>query len=379
MVSDISESSYKQTMSLKEWSERLESLLEVSLTLNSTLRLEEVLQNVMQQAMKVMLAEAGSLWLLENEHVIPKVAGGPKADALKGLKLKKGEGIAGSVIEEQEPVLVSDVRNDPNWASRFDQSTGFITRTMMCVPLVVKEKSIGSLQLLNKKDSLFGKSDLRLAMAFASQAAMVIENSRLFTNQKKMFLSFIKAFSSTIDARDPYTAGHTERVSQYSMIIGRNMELSAFELEKLQEAALLHDVGKIGIRDDILLHQGPLSDEAWEKLKQHPAIGNRILSSVEPTELVVPLCEGALYHQEKYDGTGYPSGATGEGIPLFARIIAIADTYDAMTTDRPYRKGLPQDVALAEIEKHAGSQFDPKLVEVFLNAVHEEKQSIQGG
>lgn len=358
---------------------QLEKLLEASLMLNSSLHIDEVLENVMQKAMEVMEAEAGSVWLLEGDFIYPKVADGPRADGLKGLKLKKGEGIAGQVIESGQPVLVSDVRNDPNWVRRFDASTGFITTSMICVPLPARGKTIGCLQLLNKRGGLFVEDDMKLVQAFASQAAIVIENSTLYTNQRTLFLSLIQTLVSTLDARDPYTRGHSERVSKYSVIIGEALNFSREELETLRETALMHDIGKIGIRDDVLLFEGPLEPEKWEKLKEHPQIGERILQGVQPEELVKPLRAGALYHQEKYDGTGYPLGAKGEEIPLVARIIAIADTYDAMTTDRPYRKGFAPEIALAEIEKYAGTQFDDKLAQVFVKVMRKKLDKKQGG
>ncbi len=376
MTSKDEDSNSDQRLSLRVT--QLESLLEVAHVLNSSLRLDEVLQMVMEKAITVLNAEAGSVWLLEEEYIVPKVAMGPRSDGLKGLKLKRGEGIAGQVIEKGQHLLISDVRNDSQWASRFDQSTGFITTSIMCVPLKAKEKSIGCLQLLNKQGGLFDEDDLNLARAFAGQAAMVIDNSRLYTNQRTLFLSMIKALALALalDARDPYTSGHSERVSQYSLVIAEQMGLSRTEKEKLQEAALLHDIGKIGVRDDVLLHEGPLSDEAWEKLKKHPEIGESILREVVPGELVKSLRLGALFHQERYDGKGYPQGAKGEEIPLAARIIAIADTFDAMTTDRPYRKGLPREIALSEIARCAGSQFDPELAKIFVVGMQKTKGDV---
>lgn len=292
------------------------------------------------------------------------------------MRLNKGEGIAGQVIASGTEILISNVQKDPAWAKRFDASTGFVTTSMLCVPLITKDKIIGCLQLLNKREGHFKQEDIEYANSFAAQAAVVIENSRLFKNQKELFLSLLKTLSSALDARDPYTEGHSRRVCDYSVLIGKELGLTRAELQKLREAALLHDVGKIGIRDNILLNPNKLDDKAWKKLKEHPQIGANILSEVVPEKMVEHIKEGALYHQEKYDGTGYPFGKKGTEIPLVARIIAVADTYDAMTTDRPYRKGLAKDIALAEIKKRAGSQFDPDVAACFIRAMEEQKAHV---
>jgi len=195
----------------------------------------------------------------------------------------------------------------------------------------------------------------------------------LFANQEKLMISLIRALSSALDARDPYTRGHSERVSKLALLIARGIEMSYQQQEILQQAALLHDVGKIGIRDDVLLEPGPLDDRKWEIMKSHPVIGAQIIEQIEPKSVMRQIYEGVMYHQEKYDGTGYPKGLRGKEIPLVARIIAIADAFDAMTSDRPYRKGKSPREALEEIQRCAGKHFDPQLVEVFTVALENAK------
>lgn len=326
---------------------------------------------VLDQAMETLQAEAGTLWLYTEDgtELLPLVARGPKADALKGLRLKRGEGLAGQVAETMEPVLVSDVTKDPRWASRFDASTGFVTRSILCVPMVNKGKCIGCLQLVNKLGGqLFSERDLHLSMSLAGQSAIVIENSQLYSRLDLLLTSLIRTLSSALDARDPYTRGHSERVSRYSVAIARAMGLPEKELEDIEKIALLHDIGKIGVRDHVLLQQGPLTDEQWEMMKSHTTVGARILGAIEPKSLANEWMKGALYHQERFDGRGYPHGLAGKDIPLVARIIAVADTLDAMTTDRPYRKGRSFEEAYAEILRCAVSQFVPEVVAAFEKA-----------
>lgn len=351
-----------------------ESLFKVGLILNSTLRLEEVVEIVIDQAMVVLEAEAGTLWLLEEdgEHLVPLVARGPKANSLKGLCLMRGEGLAGMVADTAEPVLVSAVRKDPRWARRFDTATGFETRTLLCVPLVSRGKNLGCLQLLNKtRGRNFNDDDLKLCLAFASQAAIVIENSFLYTNQKKLFISLIKTLASVLDARDSTTRGHSERVSKYSLLLARKLGFDMAELETVEQAALLHDIGKIGLRDSVLLCPGPLNEEKKEQIRAHPSIGAQIIEQMEPKPMAGKILEGVLYHQERYDGTGYPTGIKGDEIPLIARIIAIADAFDAITSDRPYRDGKGFEEAVEEIKQCAGTQFDPALSKIFIEVIQE--------
>lgn len=348
----------------------LETLWDIATLLQTSLNLEQVLDMALTQAMKAVNAEAGTLWLQDNqtdEYIYPVLARGPKADGIKGLKLKKGEGMAGWVVANGQLQLISDVSEDPRWAQRFDRSTGFITRSLLCVPLLTQTSCIGCIQLVNKQDGkLFDDDDVNLCQALAGVIGIAVENSRLYTDLKTMFKSFLVTLASAIDARDPYTRGHSDRVSKYSMGIGKALGLSDKEQELLERAALLHDIGKIGIRDNILLKEAPLDKEEFQIMQTHTIVGKKILHDILPAYLVQEISQGAACHHERYDGKGYPQGMKGNEIPLIARIIAIADTFDAMTTDRPYRKGFTMEAALQELQRYSGSQFDPKLVDKFL-------------
>ncbi len=354
--------------------EHLQALLDISRMLNAELESENLLSLVLEKAMEVVSAEAGTLWIVEEDgYLVPLVARGPRADGLKGLRLKPGEGLAGQVVATNKPKLVEDVQSDPHWASRFDSSTGFVTLSLLCIPLRGRGKVIGCLQLLNKQhQGHFNRVDLDITLALAGQAAIALENSRMYIWQRTLMNSLLRILTSALDARDPYTAGHSERVSRYAVLTATEMGFSSADLEALERAALLHDVGKIGVRDNVLLKQGPLNNEEWIVMKSHAELGARILAYVKPAQLAQKLYEGALCHQEKYDGTGYPRGLKGEEIPQVARIIAIADTFDAITTDRPYHKGATYENALAEIRRCTGTQFDPQVTESFIKAISQE-------
>lgn len=191
----------------------------------------------------------------------------------------------------------------------------------------------------------------------------------------RMTFETIEAISSTIDAKDEYTRGHSNRVADYSVIIAAELGFSEDKLSDIRYIALLHDIGKIGVPDSILKKKGRLSDEEYEEMKHHTVAGEMILSGVET---IPDLMVGAKYHHERFDGKGYPSGLKGEEIPFVARIIAVADAFDAMTTDRVYRKRLPTEVVMAELEKGKGTQFDPKVVQAFITYLENHKEVLDG-
>jgi HD-GYP domain-containing protein (c-di-GMP phosphodiesterase class II) len=179
--------------------------------------------------------------------------------------------------------------------------------------------------------------------------------------------SYFTTLAVALDARDPYTAGHSLRVAEYSVIIGQLAGLTDKKLDNLRKSALLHDIGKIGVRDSVLFKDGKLTDEEFDQIKSHPVLGENILRQIEPVDKMAPYLDGVRSHHERYDGKGYPDGLNGLGIPLYGRIIAVADAYDAMTSDRPYRKGMDHERALAILEQGRGSQWDPEFTSLLLS------------
>jgi HD-GYP domain-containing protein (c-di-GMP phosphodiesterase class II) len=237
---------------------------------------------------------------------------------------------------------------------------------MICVSVKSRERIIGVLQAINRRtEHPFDTEDQRLFESLARQVGIAIENARLYEEVKETFFSTAATLAEAIEKRDPYTGGHVRRVVEISLTVGEELGLSPEEKETLHLAAILHDVGKIGIRDVILLKQGPLTPEELDHIREHPQLGAEILAPIKQLEAVIPAVR---YHQERCDGQGYPEGLKGEEIPLASRIIAVADTFDAMTTDRPYRRRISDEEAITEIERCAGSQFDPAVVKAFMRA-----------
>jgi putative nucleotidyltransferase with HDIG domain len=241
------------------------------------------------------------------------------------------------------------------------------------VPVKIKGKVTGVIEAVNKINGLFTSGDLAILTYLADQVAIAIENAKLYDELKRTFLDTAEALAEAIEQRDPYTGGHTRRVLNYSVTVAREMGIPEEEIENIKLAAILHDIGKIGVEDRILRKQGPLDEKEFEQMKKHPEIGAEIIRHISSLKGVIP---GILYHQERYDGKGYPFGARDGEIPLAARIISVCDTFDAMTTDRPYRKGLGIQVALEELKKFAGIQFDPEVVAGFCRAYEKGKLSI---
>lgn len=234
----------------------------------------------------------------------------------------------------------------------------------LTAPLMVRDKAIGIISVASRKvGERFATDDMELFSNFSAQAAVALENTQLYERLQDTYLGAIGSLAAAIEARDPYTVGHSARVTQYAVAIAESMQLPSEEVEDLRLAGLLHDLGKIGVPDSILNKAGRLSDEEYSAIKMHPALSMRIIEPLPHLGNIIPII---YHHHERYDGNGYMDGKAGEKIPLGARIIAVADSYEAMTSDRPYRKALSREEAVAEIGRNAGSQFDPEVVKHFL-------------
>lgn len=231
-------------------------------------------------------------------------------------------------------------------------------------PLLRDDRVVGVLYAGHKvgPDPMVSSYDTQLLEAAGGYLNAFLDNAALLVEQQNLFLGTLQALTSSIDAKDRYTCGHSERVAHLSARLARAMKMPGEEIERIRIAGLVHDVGKIGVPEAVLCKQGKLTDEEFAAIKLHPEIGHRILQDIEPLADVLP---GVLHHHERFDGKGYPHGLAGLAIPLFARIIALADTFDAMSSNRSYRSALPREKVLAEIDRCAGTQFDPAVVRAF--------------
>ena len=234
------------------------------------------------------------------------------------------------------------------------------------VPLRIGDKKIGIFELVCKTQNGVGSDEQRMVETLASQAAIAIENARLFKSTQQIYYDTLKSLAQALEARDDYTRGHSERVARIAHRTAAKMELNVEAIQAIESAARLHDIGKIGIRDDVLLAARKLTDIELTAIREHSAFGNTILA---PLKFLGQIRESVRHHHERWDGKGYPDGLGGTDIPMASRIIAVADAYDAMTSNRPYRESRTHDFAIKEIGAQAGKQFDPEVVSAFLKLV----------
>jgi HD-GYP domain-containing protein (c-di-GMP phosphodiesterase class II) len=273
--------------------------------------------------------------------------------------------VAKFVLKNATPILVNDSKSDI--ASNFFQTNNnnYEYKSFIAVPLKVKNKLLGVLIVTAfPKDKFFDTKDLNFIAIFANQTATVYDNLELYSNLHDFYFDTVKTLARTIDAKDHYTFSHSGRAEQYAKLIAEKLNLPEEVVREIEFAALMHDIGKVGISGHILNKAGSLTEDEKEVLKMHPIIGYNILAPLVFLSSVAPI---VLYHQEWYNGKGYPEGLSGEEIPLGARIISVIDAYDAMTSDRPYRKALGKEYAVSELEKGMGTQFDPKVAKVFID------------
>jgi HD-GYP domain-containing protein (c-di-GMP phosphodiesterase class II) len=200
-------------------------------------------------------------------------------------------------------------------------------------------------------------------LAFMLPLFLARHSFQRYIDMQDVYLSTVTALATSIDAKDPYTKGHSDRVNQYTLKMARQLKLPEDQLDMLQYMSLLHDIGKIGIKDSVLNKPGKLTEEEFDEIKKHPEVGYRIISEIK---YLSKSAEVVRHHHERYNGMGYPSGLIGEKIPLGSRIISVADAYDAMTTERPYKKAMTHEEALLELNRCSGTQFDPRVVKAFI-------------
>jgi putative nucleotidyltransferase with HDIG domain len=264
-----------------------------------------------------------------------------------------------TLAERKSPLLIHHLSQDKRFAWLGEHAT-----QMLAVPLMRQDHVLGCLFGIDKLSNEFDSVDSKLLSSIANESAIYLENAMLFEDVHGLMMGLLHSLTSAVDAKDAYTCGHSERVALLSRLLAKEAGFPNALVERVYMAGLLHDVGKIGVPEAVLQKTGRLTDEEFSQIKKHPEIGARILRDIKQVEDIIP---GVMHHHERYDGKGYPSGLSGENIPLFGRLICLADCFDAMTSSRTYRKALPLEVALTEIRRCSGTQFDPGLTDFFLN------------
>ncbi|MBQ1610003.1 MAG: HD-GYP domain-containing protein, partial [Elusimicrobia bacterium] len=349
----------------------LASIHEFGVTATGLLSKEEVSQTVVDTACSIIHSDLASLMLINSENELYIISSKGLSEKIKKeTKMKIGEGIAGRVASTGKYIFVENIETDVRFLRPNDDDR-YVSKSFISVPLKVKSRVIGVLNINSPKNKKqFNDRDLKLITILADQAAMRLDNIELFNNLQSFYFEMVQTLARAIDAKDAYTYDHADRARKYAKAIAVKMNLPYTIVRNIEYAALMHDIGKIGIADNILLKKEKLTEKEIKMLRTHPIIGNKILA---PVKFLSPVAPMVLYHQEWYDGSGYPEGLAKEEIPLGARIVAVIDAYDAMTSDRPYRKALHIKTAVKELKDGAGTQFDPKIVDIFINILKEEK------
>lgn len=329
---------------------------------------EKTLNYIISFITKTLDCTRASIMLKEENCLHIKASTGIAEDIVENTAIPIGEYISGGVFAKKKAIFIHDVDEVP-WLKgtvKTDHKS-FISYPMLLAGLVLNEEAIGVINVTDKRDNRsFTQHDFETLNFIVNTASIAIHNHLNRLNLKDAYFETTRALAQAIEAKDDSTGEHCERIEKYAIDIAREIGLSPGEIENLRYAAILHDVGKIGVREDVLKKPGRLTHEEYEEIKKHPVIGAEIVNGVQFLSEVVPVI---YHHQERYDGKGYPSGLSGEAIPLGSRIIAILDTFDAMTSDRCYRKALKVEDAIAELRRCAGSQFDPRIVDLFVKVL----------
>ena len=330
--------------SLPITSDPLVSLVKIGRSITAVTDIDVLLKVIAEETKIAIQADRCTVFMLDKEknELWSKVALGMDSQE---IRFPADKGLAGYVVKTGEPLNIPDAYNDPRFNPDIDKETGYRTKTILCMPIKNNNQEIiGAFQVLNKLSGVFTKGDEDLLVAIGGSASIALENAQLFEQQKELykeqkilFESFIDTLATSIDARDKITAGHSSRVKLYSMLIVDELGCDSKFKELVEKAAILHDIGKIGIRDSVLQKEGKLTDDEYKHIQEHVRITHDILEKIHTSDDFKMITEIACSHHEKYDGSGYYRHLSGEDIPYGGRILAVADVFDAITSRRHYR------------------------------------------
>ena len=328
---------------------------------------KEFFEEVIEQACRLIKAPMGILRILDETGLFRVLASRGFSEEYLHIaeSFKIGEGLSGKSAERKRIYCVSNVKNSSLLKYKDDLLKEGV-QSIIIVPIIFGNTVLGTIGVADKKMRKFTKEEISLLKTFASQVAVVINLIRQEEIINESYFDTLNALVLAMEAKDPYTRGHSERVTRISLNIAKKLGLDEESMKYLKFCTLVHDIGKIAIPDSILLKPSKLTLDEWAQIQLHPVRGKEILS---PLKFLTPGMDIVKHHHERYDGKGYPEGLKKNKIPLLARIVAIADAFDAMCSDRPYRKKYPVEYAIKEIERNKGKQFDPEIASVFLSMI----------
>lgn len=359
----------------KMWYEsETEFIFKFNEMLSLTLEREKVVKCIIEAAYNFLPVERSVLLLWDKDAQRLKIEGAMgwlMRDSKEYTFLKSADSISMSIIHRKEPLVVNDLEKE-FYLKKINKEE-YLKKSFISVPLIFQKEALGVLHFCDKKsDAAFTERDKLFAVNIGRISAIALQNVQMYEQIQSNYLKTITALALAVDARDNYTKYHSENVAKYAVAIAEEMKCNDYEVELIKRSSLLHDIGKIGVKDAILLKKSKLTFEEFEDTKLHPVKGEEIVK-------IIPFLKEASvlirHHHERYDGLGYPDGLKGPKIEFGARILAVADAFDAMITERPYRKALSNEEALQELEINKGVQFDPKVVEC-LQAVLKKNPSV---
>jgi putative nucleotidyltransferase with HDIG domain len=347
----------------------LTQLYTISEGLNEFMDTPALFDRIARVAQQVTRAQRVSVMVLDRTRCYLRIrsALGVPPEVMATALVKVGEGIAGRVVASGRPIRVSDWIGEQYWTRDRPQSRGYRTHSWLSLPLRVGREIFGVINITDKMDGgTFTRADEQIMLTLVEKAGSKLENQALYEGIYANLVDTLTSLVSTIEAKDPYTRQHSQRVTEYAMALAEHMELPTDKIEMINFAGMLHDIGKIGVNDGILTKPGRLTPEEYNQIKEHPLIGERI---VEPLGLLMEERGIIRSHHERWDGRGYPDGLAGEEIPLLARVLAVTDAFDAMTTTRSYRQAMSVEAALSEMMRCCGTQFDPTICRMWVEGL----------
>lgn len=355
--------------------EELTRLYSISEAMTNFMDTQAIFDQVVKIASEITGAHRVSLMLMDRNRRNLRIRAhlGLTAEVVKSTKVRVGEGIAGKVARTGIPLRIDRHGRAPNGQSHAAEM--YESDNSLSLPLFIGDNTFGVLNLTNKPGRTdFTDKDEQILRILLEKAGGRLENQALYEGIYTNTIDTLNSLVTTIEAKDVYTREHSQRVTDYALRIGEMLGLPEEDLEMIEFAGVLHDIGKIGVRDEILTKTGRLTNSEYGAIKEHPLVGERI---VAPLGLSAPERAIIRSHHERVDGRGYPDGLKGDEIPFLARVVCVADAFDAMTTTRSYRQALPTEVATEELIRNSGSQFDPEVVQGMIKAIEEKKVIVQ--
>ena len=355
-------------------SQKLAMLLEVMKTIGSELNVDILLPLIAMQTTEALEADRASLYLVDDDtnEVWTKVAMGL---TIGEIRQPVGVGLSGWVAETGEGLNIPDVYDDERFNQDWDKKTGYRTKSMLIWPMFRRDGSVqGVFQVINKLTAdAFDAADVELLEALASSASIAVDNAEMYTANQVMMQSFFETLGATVDARDAETGGHTERVTEYAMILARKLELSPERMRVLRTAGLLHDYGKIAVPDAVLQKPGALTDEEYKQMQSHVSFSYEIVNQIVFPRDLRDVPRVLWEHHERNDGRGYPRGISGDEISREGKILHVADVFDALACKRYYKLAMPMSKILSIIVGGSGTEFEEEVVDAFQEMLPEFK------